>query len=303
MMHYSKIFFLSTVLAALILTSSFSTAEDSTPTLPSSEAAWNAASKIATKGPADVTLADQGVLHIPSNMAFIPQEESNDLLVAWGNSRDDRLIGMVVPTADNEAWAATIDKTLEGYVKDDEARSWDADALLQSLKDGTEASNQDRIDRGFQALEVVGWIEKPNYQEAQHRLVWSMKMIHKGVENDDNAVVNYNTYALGRDGYLEVDLLTNEKTVAHDKLAANQVLAGIQYNIGKRYEDFKPETDHLAEYGIAALIGGLAAKKLGLLALASVFILKFIKIFAVAALVGVGAVKRFFFGNKKTPET
>jgi uncharacterized membrane-anchored protein len=264
--------------------------------------AWDAADKVLKSGPSEITLVDQATLHLPNQMVFIPKAEANALLVAWGNSTDDRLLGMVMPNGGEDNWVATIDQTTDGYVKDDEAKNWDADALLTNLKEGTEAQNEDRKTRGFDPLEVTGWIEKPNYEAPSHRLVWSMRMIHKGVANDENAVVNYNTYALGRDGYLEVDLLTNEKTVEYDKPFAKQVLAALEYKSGKRYEDYKPETDHLAEYGIAALIGGVAAKKLGLLAVASVFILKFIKIIAVAAIVGLGAVKRFFFGSKKTPE-
>jgi uncharacterized membrane-anchored protein len=264
--------------------------------------AWDAADKVLKSGPSEITLVDQATLHLPNQMVFIPKAEANALLVAWGNSTDDRLLGMVMPNGGEDNWVATIDQTTDGYVKDDEAKNWDADALLTNLKEGTEAQNEDRKTRGFDPLEVTGWIEKPNYEAPSHRLVWSMRMIHRGVANDENAVVNYNTYALGRDGYLEVDLLTNEKTVEHDKPFAKQVLAALEYKSGKRYEDYKPETDHLAEYGIAALIGGVAAKKLGLLAVASVFILKFIKIIAVAAIVGLGAVKRFFFGSKKTPE-
>ena len=46
---------------------------------------------------------------------------------------------------------------------------------------------------------------------------------------------------------------------------------------------FNPSTDHIAAYGIAALVGGIAAKKLGLLALIGVFVLKFAKLIAIGA--------------------
>jgi uncharacterized membrane-anchored protein len=264
-----------------------------------SQKAWEAAFKVAKMGPADVILADQAVLHVPAEMTFIPKDESNALLVAWGNTNDDRLLGMVVPKSNDENWVVTVDQSLDGYVKDDEAKKWNADELLQSLKDGTEASNKDRMERGFPALDVVGWIEKPSYDSVYHRLIWSMKMVHRGAAAGDEAVVNYNTYALGRDGYLEVDLLTNETGVEKEKPYARQVLSALEFNKGKRYEDFQESTDHIAEYGIAALIGGVAAKKLGLLAVASVFVLKFIKIIAVGAVVAGGAVMRFFRGTKK----
>jgi uncharacterized membrane-anchored protein len=260
---------------------------------------WDAAMKVSTSGPADVSLSDQAIIHLPEGMAFFPKEQSNALMVAWGNAVDDRLLGMVVPRSDDENWVTTIDATFDGYVKDEEAKKWNAEELLQTLKDGTEAQNKDRAERGFPALDVVGWIEKPNYEATAHRLVWSVKMVHRGADADEPAVVNYNTYVLGRDGYLEVDLLTDEKTVEAQKPFAKQVLAAIQYNSGKRYEDFKAGSDHMAEYGIAALIGGAVAHKLGFLALASVFVLKFIKIIGLAVLVGLGGLKRFFTKKPK----
>src|SRR5204862_8160 len=58
------------------------------------------------------------------------------------------------------------------------------------------------------------------------------------------------------------------------------------FDTGARYVDFDPKTDKLASYGIAGMIaaggGVLLAKKLGLLAVALVFLKKFIAI-AIAA--------------------
>ena len=36
-----------------------------------------------------------------------------------------------------------------GYVKDDDAKDWNADDLLKSLKEGTEASNDERRQRRY----------------------------------------------------------------------------------------------------------------------------------------------------------
>ena len=50
----------------------------------------------------------------------------------------------------------------------------------------------------------------------------------------------------------------------------------------------------MAEYGLLALIGVVAAKKLGLLALAAAFALKFAKVGILAVGGGLLAVKRLF---------
>jgi uncharacterized membrane-anchored protein len=60
----------------------------------------------------------------------------------------------------------------------------------------------------------------------------------------------------------------------------------VQFKDGKRHSDFNEATDKVATYGLAALVGGLAAKKLGLLAAAGLFLAKFGKFI----LIGVAAV-------------
>src|SRR5262249_51775175 len=161
----------------------------------------------------------------------------------------------------------------EGYIKDDEAKDWKADELLQNLKDGAEESNKDRAARGFPEMQVIGWIEKPTYDAATHRLVWSLLSKNKGDPDNATKGINYNTYALGRDGYFSLNLLTDSQRIGTDKAVARELLAALAYNPGKGYEDFDASTDRVAVYGIAALVGGIAAKKLGLLALIGAFVL------------------------------
>jgi uncharacterized membrane-anchored protein len=111
--------------------------------------------------------------------------------------------------------------------------------------------------------------------------VWSLSSKHKGEPAAAAKGINYNTYALGRDGYFSLNLLTNTDRIGADKAVARTLLAALTYNPGKAYEDFNASTDHIAAYGIAALVGGIAAKKLGLLALIGAFALKFAKLIAI----------------------
>lgn len=260
--------------------------------------AWEAAKKAATLGPGDIPLRDQATLHLPANMAFVPEAAAGALMKAWGNSAGPSLHGVVIPTAESEYWFVTIDHTAEGFVKDDDAKTWNAGDLLQSIKEGTEAQNKEREKMGVAALDVIGWIEPPNYDSTAHRLVWSLEARSRGDKEGEPTTVNYNTYALGRDGYFEFDLVTSSDVIAKEKGYARQLLAALEYSPGKRYEDFNDETDHMAEYGLAALIGGVAAKKLGLFALAGVFIAKFFKFILIGLAVAGGSIYRFFFGKK-----
>lgn len=258
-------------------------------------AAWQAASNAGTAGPADVALIDQATLKLPAGDFFVPKAEGIRVMRALGNTiHDASFVGLVLGTRQNDRWLVVITYIKEGYIKDDAAKDWNADDLLKNLKEGVEESNKDRAARGFPEMEVIGWIEPPNYDATSHRLVWSVLGKDKGTPDYARKDVNYNTYALGRDGYFSLNLLSDSTKVATDKSAAHELLANLTYQSGKRYEDFSASTDRIAEYGLLALVGGVAAKKLGLLALLLAFVLKFAKaIFVAAAVFGTGVLKFF----------
>jgi uncharacterized membrane-anchored protein len=203
---------------------------------------------------------------------------------------------MVVSSQAN--WFIVMRFNKSGYIKDDDAREWNVDDLLKGLKEGTDESNKERRSRGIPEIEVVGWVEAPKYEATTHRLVWSLESKDKGSPPTAERGVNYNTYALGREGYISMNLVTGLQNVQAEKPVAQRLLAALQYNEGKRYGDFNSATDHVAEYGLAALIGGVAAKKLGLFALLFAFLAKFAKVIGVAA-VALGAVFMKFFRKKK----
>jgi uncharacterized membrane-anchored protein len=263
-------------------------------------AAWQAADKAGTKGPADVTLIDQAVLKLPADYFFVPKAEGTRIMRALGNTVEPTFVRLIVGTRQSDRWIVVANYIKEGYIKDDDAKDWNADELLQNLKNGTEEANRDRVERGFSELEVLGWVEKPTYDALAHRLVWSLLIRQKGQPDTAEKGINYNTYALGRDGYFSLNLLTSSSRVNADKSAAYELLAALGYNSGKRYDDFNASTDHIAEYGLAALVGGVVAKKLGLFALIGVFVLKFAKIIGAAAIAFGAGIWNFFRRKPKS---
>lgn len=258
-----------------------------------SRAAYTAAMQAATAGPAKVPLRDQGTLDLPAGMSFIPEEQGARLMRANGNRPGPSFAGLVMggPAAD---WFVVMNLIKDGYVRDDDARDWNADDLLTALREGNDESNKDRAARGFPQIELRGWVQKPSYDAATHRLVWSMATKAQG---EDDQGVNYNTYALGRDGHLSLNLITDLSRIDANRSVATDLLARFQYLPGKRYDDFNATTDRVAEYGLAALIGVAAAKKLGLLAVIAAFALKFAKV-GLLGVVGVGALIAKFWRRK-----
>ncbi len=263
------------------------------------QAAYRAGLEAGTRGPAKVALIDQASLSIPDHQVYMPKAEATRLLRALGNTiSGDTLQGLVLGLGPQDQWIVVVRYIKEGYIKDDEAKDWKADELLANLKEGTESSNKDRVARGFPEVEVIGWVETPSYDATTHRLVWSLLSKNKGEQDAAVKGINYNTYALGRDGYFSLNLLTDSNHIGGDKAVARTLLAALAYNEGKAYEDFNASTDHIAAYGIAALVGGIAAKKLGLLALIGAFALKFAKLIAVGAAALFAGVWKLF-GRKR----
>ncbi|MET0533626.1 MAG: DUF2167 domain-containing protein [Steroidobacter sp.] len=278
--------------AALFVFAPLSFAQETPPATDPHESAWKAAGEAMQPGPATITLRDQAQINLPEGYGFIPPKEGAALMSAMGNQTDPNFLGLIFPTGEAE-WFVTVDFDPAGYIKDDDAKDWDADELLQNLKDGTEAANEHRKEVGVPPIEVTRWIEKPTYDASAHRLVWSAEIKDKGTSGE-NAGINYNTYVLGREGYVSLNLVTSAAEVEAHKPAAHQLLAAVNFNDGKRYTDFNASTDKVAAYGLAALVGGLAAKKLGLLATLGLLLAKFGKIIVVAvAALGAGAVKLF----------
>lgn len=261
------------------------------------KSAFQAARAAMQEGPVDVKFTDQATLHLPKGYVFIPQSEAIRILRALGNKPSPDTLGAIFPASDDH-WFMIARFVKSGYIKDDDARDWKADDLLSNIKQGTEAANQERRQRGIPEMEVVGWVEAPNYNTAMHRLVWSLSSRDKDAPSDREKGVNYNTYVLGREGYVSMNLVTELSEVESQKPIAKSLIGDVDFDKGKAYEDFNASTDHVAEYGLAALVGGIAAKKLGLLALIGVFLAKSFKLIAVVVLGGAAVVAKFFKRNK-----
>jgi uncharacterized membrane-anchored protein len=170
--------------------------------------------------------------------------------------------------------------------------------MLESYRSGTLEANKERAEMGIKPIEVVGWAEVPKYDAATHRLIWAMSTRHVGAAADEPQGVNYNTFVLGREGYFSLNLITELKDLPLHKSEADQLLAALSFDEGKRYGDFNSATDKVAEYGLAALVLGAAAKKLGMLAMLMVFLAKFGKIIMAVGLAGWAIFMKFFRGRK-----
>lgn len=248
-------------------------------------------------GPGTMHLGAQAEVYVDKGYLFADAETTKQLMQMMGNQVSGQELGLVAPESEDKLWILIFEFDPVGYVSDDDKDDIDADAILKSISEGTEAANEYRINQGFSPLHVVGWAEQPRYDTLTNNLVWAVK----GKSEDGGVSVNYNVRLLGRQGYMSATLVTDPSTLAADKLEVEQLLGGYQFKQGKRYAEFR-EGDKLAGYGLTALIAGgagAAAVKLGLFKVLA----KAWKLVAVGFLAVVAFLKRMVRGLFGRPET
>ncbi len=251
-------------------------------------------------GPTKIDLGHDLTLDLPAGDVYFDPTRAKKLLEESGSFHNDSILGLVGSLEKDSNWFVTIDYTEEGYVKDDE--KVDADAILKAMREGTEEENKERVEKGFSALTIDGWSEPPKYERDLHHLVWALK-----VSDKEGTSINFNTRVLGRKGYVSLNLVTPPEKFDANRVQAANLLTVTQFGDGARYQDFKPKTDKIAEYGLVGLIAGGAALKLakiGLIAKFGKVIFAFLlaaKKAIIALFVAVAAFFRRKFGGKKAP--
>ena len=256
-----------------------------------------------TQGP---TVGDLGALaqiKIPEGFLFTDKKGAQKLLELTHNIPSGSEVGAVVPAADGEDWFVIFDFNETGYIKDDEKDHIDQDALLTSLKEGTEESNEIRKEKGWPAFHVVGWERAPFYESGSHNLTWAIR----GRSDSGSHSVNHSIRMLGRRGTMNVDLvLSPEESRVVPRF--NTLMAGLTFREGHRYTDFV-SGDKVASYGLTALIAGgvgAAAVKSGLLAKLWKVLLPLIlalkKVIVFVLLGAAAGVKRFISWLRRKPQ-
>lgn len=214
-------------------------------------------------GPQDIPLANQAILKLPPDYAYVPAPAATRLLKAMGNSADPHMLGVIFPPKQDD-WMVVVQFQAVGYVRDSDAREWNVDELLRSLSRQTERNNEERQRAGFPPVEITGWAERPRYDAHTHRLFWAVAAHDRGVPSPSEQGVNYNMFLLGREGYLKLNLVTTLRDLPAQKPVAEALSDDIQFLPGKAYTDFNATSDRVADFGLIALVAGRAARGLGL---------------------------------------
>lgn len=248
----------------------------------------------------EISLLDGvSTLKVPDNFYYLNPTDSEKVLVdIWGNppGASQGLLGMLFPADskpyESDTWGVTIEYKEDGYVSDEDADEIDYDELLSIMKEETAQSNEQRISQGYEPVELVGWASAPFYDKTTHKMHWA-----KEIKFGDATVntLNYNIRVLGRKGVLVLNFIADidQKQLIDSQL--NNVLAMAEFKQGSRYDEFDPDIDQVAAYGIGALIAGKVIAKTGFLAV----VLIFLKKFGIFIILGIGAFLRRLFKRNK----
>ena len=243
-------------------------------------------------------------LTVPEGFVFLNPDDTKHLLVDyWGNPDQsvDWLLGSLVSSDFDIYGEVEIAYPLsyfdEGYVSDEDAEDIDYDDLLKEIK--KDLKDKYESDPTGSKWEIVGWAWKPNYDKVNKTLSWAKHFV---IDNYKE-VINYDVRILGREGYVIIRAVADP--VDKDKLIDDNsdIVSSVKYDEGYRYEDFDPETDHIAEWTIGGLIAGKVLAKAGIWAI----IAKFGKVIIVALLALFAAMRKriasLFSRRNKSSET
>ncbi len=201
------------------------------------------------EGPQTVNVGNNAVFTIPDGYAFLNPNDTAKIMELFHNppsNRDGYYFG-----PKDLSWFGLFTYENTGYIKDDE--KIDANAVLGSIKQGTEASNKVRIEKGWETMHIKGWRYEPFYDSGTQRLSWAIE-----AETGGETVVNYNTRILGRSGVTSAVLVASPENLTNTVSIFNDAIKGYAYKSGEKYSEYK-SGDKMAEYGLAALIAGGAA--------------------------------------------
>jgi len=232
-------------------------------------------------GPTNASLAGRATLQVPAGFRFLAADPARDFLKATGNRPSGEETGLLMHVRDR--WWVILEFDDIGYVKDDEKKDLDADKLLASYREGTEAMNESRTQRGAPPIRIVGWHVAPNFNDLTKNLEWSVE-----AESGGGTFVNYNVRLLGRKGVTKVTLIEDRAQVDATLPQFREILRSHRYVEGESYAEYR-QGDRIAQYGLGALVLGgaaAAAAKFGLFGPVVLFAKKAWKLVA-AGVVGI----------------
>ena len=305
-----KLFIHSALTVALVLAANGALADTTTPDTATTTANSSTSSAEQPKMTKDEFLNSlhyqTGNITLPNGMAtldlsnkfkYLPPADASRVIEAWGNPPADTQ-GMIVPAdsdpLSDKGWGVIISYMDDGHVSDGDADDIKYDELLKTMQQAMSDHNAERTKGGYSPITLERWAEQPTYDKLTHKYYWA-----EDISSDQGAnhTLNYSVRVLGRKGVLVLNAMSNMDQLSTIKTQMKDVTAFSQFTPSNRYEDFDDKTDKVAAYGLAALVAGGVAAKLGLFAKLVALLLVLKKFIIVAVIAFFATIKKFFSGK------
>ena len=239
-------------------------------------------------------------LNVPDGFRYLPPEQADKILVeAWGNPPGTKTLGMLFPSDVSpllgDGWGVVITYQEDGHVDDGDAGGINYDEMLGQMKKDTGEDNEARQKEGYEPITLVGWATPPHYDAATHKLYWARELSFASMPEH---TLNYDIRVLGRTGVLSFNAVASMGKLRDIENSMKEVMGFADFNSGQRYGDYSSGSDHLAAYGIGALVAGKIAAKVGFFKLILVGLLAAKKFIVLAVVTVGGFVARLFRRNK-----
>lgn len=244
---------------------------------------------------------DFAKLNVPAGFKFLNAQQSQFVLHdLWGNPGDSTVLGMIFPESSNpytdSSYVFVVTFEDMGYVKDDDAKDMDYDALLKQMQEDEVEDNKQRVALGYSSIHMAGWAQKPFYDDKRKVLHWAKDLEFS--DNEGRHTLNYDVRVLGRKGVLSLNAVASINELPLVKSNIDKILNMASFTEGNAYADFDDNTDKIAAYTIGGLVAGKVLAKVGFWAL----ILKFWKLIAGGAIAAFYGIRKWLNGRKRPEE-
>ena len=184
-------------------------------------------------------------IELPEGYIFLDKEDTETLLTLLENPLTGLEIATVASASEDEQWFLFFEWDPIGWVDDSEKDDLDADAMLKAIRKGTEMANEERRERGWATMEILGWLEEPHYDEMTNNLTWAINGRSEGTP-----VINRLVKLLGRRGVMTVTLVCSPEELRLASLESDALIDGYSFQTGSRYAEYLPGKDTVAKVGL-----------------------------------------------------
>lgn len=210
---------------------------------------------------------DLASLHLTDKFFYLDGKDTHTFLTrVWDNPPDFGVdtLGLMLPADLNplsaEGWAVIITYDGSGYVSDDDAEKINYTDLLREMQEATRKISAERVKKGYEPYEMLGWARQPYYDKKDKKLYWAMRLRFGNAKEE---TLNYRIRILGRRGVLSLNAVADLSSLSHIDRAAPVILSMVSFNQGNLYSEFNPSFDQATAYGLAGLITGTVLTKAG----------------------------------------